>query len=265
MSMRSAIMTRVRRPFLFAGAIAASLVIGSPLCGNADPTIAVPVTPTGAVGPPVEIDECKLLYSGNDVAGVSSGVYLKFTNDSTLTADLINFKVAAGSESGIIRDVGTFTPGIEITHQYREGSGHMMFSPLLSHVSLDCAVASVHFKNGTVWQAASMKPPAPSPTPVALTAPRPIDYAPDSLSFAGLGAQYARYVSLYDATGIGAVHESGTCAHIVSVKAVDVSRRSAALRVSPIASGTCSMVLADAANNAIAIPVSVAGMPRPEK
>jgi len=254
-------MTRVRRPFLFAGAIAATLFIGSPLCGSADPTIAVPVTPTGAVGPPVEIDECKLLYSGNDVAGVSSGVYLKFTNDSTLTADLINFKVTAGSEGGMIRDVGTFTPGIEITHQYREGSGHMMFSPLLSHVSLDCSVASVHFKNGSVWQAASVKPPAPSPIPVALTAPRPIDFAPDSLSFAGLGSQYDRYVSLYDATGIGAVHESGTCAHIVRVRAVDLSRRSAALRVSPIASGSCSMVLGDAANNSIVIPISVAGLP----
>jgi len=258
-------MNRVRRPFLFAGAIAATLFVGSPLCGSADPTIAVPVTPTGAVGPPIEIDECKLLYSGNDVAGVSSGVFLKFTNDSTLTADLINFKVTAGSESGMIRDVGTFTPGIEITHHYREGSGHMMFSPLLSHVSLDCSVASVHFKNGSVWQASSIKPPVPSPTPVLLATPRPIDYAPDSLNFAGLGQQYDRYVSLYDVTGIGALHESGNCAGIVNVRTVEVGRRSAALRVSPIASGSCSMVLADAANNSIKIPVSVAGLPKLEK
>jgi len=255
-------MIRVRRPFLFASAIVATLLIGSPLCGSADPTIAVPVTPTGAVGPPVEIDECKLLYLGNDVAGESSGVYLKFTNDSTLTADLINFKVVAGSESGMIRDVGTFTPGVEITHHYREGSGHLMFSPLLSHVALDCTVASVHFKNGTVWQASSARPPAPSPAPVVLALPRPIDYAPDSLTFAGLGTQFDRYVSLYDATGIGAVHQSGTCAGIVSVRTVDVSRRSAALRVSPITSGRCSMVLADAANNSIEIPISVTGLPR---
>lgn len=258
-------MTRVRRPFLFASAIAATLMIGSPLCGSADPTIAVPVTPTGAVGPPVEIDECKLLYSGNDVAGESAGVYLKFTNDSTLTADLINFKVVAGSESGMIRDVGTFTPGIEITHHYREGSGHLMFSPLLSHVSLDCSVASVHFKNGSVWQAASVKPPMPSPVPVVLASPRPIDYAPDSLSFAGLGSQYDRYVSLYDATGIGAIHRSGSCAGIVNVRTVDVTKRSVALRVSPIASGHCSMVLADAANNAIEIPVSVPALPQTDR
>ena len=258
-------MTRVRRPFLLAGAIAATMLIGSPLCGSADPTIAVPVTPTGAVGPPIEIDECKLLYSGNDVAGESAGVFLKFTNDSTLTADLINFKVIAGSESGMIRDVGTFTPGIEITHHYREGSGHLMFSPLLSHVSLDCSVASVHFRNGTVWQAASVKPPTPSPTPVVLASPRPIDYAPDSLTFARLGSEYDRYVSLYDATGIGAVHQSGTCAGIVSVRTVDVTRRGAALRVSPIASGRCSMVLADAANNSIEIPVWVAALPRTDR
>ena len=254
-------MTRIRRPFLFAGAIAATLFAGAPLCVSADPTIAVPVTPTGAAGPPIEIDECKLLYSGNDVAGVSSGVYVKFTNDSTLTADLVNFKVTAGSESGMIRDVGTFTPGIEITHQFREGSGHMMFSPLLSHVSLDCSVAAVHFKNGSVWQASSVKPAAPSPAPVAIVPSRSIDYAPESLSFAGRGSQYDRYVSLYDATGLGAVHRSGSCAGIVSVRTVDVSRRSVALRVSPIASGRCSIVLADAANNSIEIPVAVGGLP----
>lgn len=254
-------MTRLRRPFLFAGAIAAALFAGSPLCVAADPTIAVPVTPTGAAGPPIEIDECKLLYSGNDVAGVSSGVYVKFTNDSTLTADLINFKVVAGGESGMIRDVGTFTPGIEITHQYREGSGHMMFSPLLSHVSLDCSVAAVHFKNGSVWQASSVKPPAPAPTPISVEPSRAFDYAPQALSFAGIGEQYDRYVSLYDATGIGAVRESGSCAGVVQLHTVGVSRRGAALRVTPVSSGRCSIVLADAANHAVEIPVAVAGLP----
>lgn len=259
-------MTRIRRPFFFAGAIAATLFAGWPLCVSADPTIGVPVTPTGAAGPPIEIDECKLLYSGNDVAGVSSGVYVKFTNDSTLTADLVNFKVVAGGESGMIRDVGTFTPGIEITHQFKEGSGHLMFSPLLDHVALDCSVAAVHFKNGSVWQASSVKPPAPSPTPIAVVEPsRAIDYAPASLSFAGLGAQYDRYISLYDATGLGAVRRSGSCDGIVSVRTVDASRRSVALRVSPVASGRCSIVLADAANNTIEIPVSVAGLPRTGK
>ncbi len=116
------------------------------------------VAPTA--GPPVEIDECKLLYSGDAVAGVSSGVLVKFTNDGAVPADLVTFKVSAAGETALIRDVGTFTPGIEITHHYREGSGHPMFSPLLDHVVLSCSIASVHFKDGSVWPT----PPAPAKT-----------------------------------------------------------------------------------------------------
>jgi len=136
------------RQFTLASLIAAASLLVSPLSVSADPTVGVPVIPTGAAGPPVEIDECTLLYSGNQVAGESAGVAMKFTNDSTLTADVINFRVSAGSENGIIRDVGKFSPGIEITHHYKEGSGHMMFSPLLSHPHLYCTVASVHFTDG---------------------------------------------------------------------------------------------------------------------
>ena len=230
-----------------------AIAICVPLRVFADPTIGVPVTPTGASGPPVEIDECKLLYSGNDVAGVSSGVYLKFTNDSKQTADLINFKIVAGSESGMIRDVGTFTPGIEITHQYREGSGHMMFSPLLSHVALDCSVAAVHFTNGSVWQASSVQAATPAPDPPA----KPLAYAPTALTFGGLGSQYDQYVSIYDATGLGTVHQSGSCTGIVRVRTVDEGKRSAALRVSPLTAGRCSLTFADAASNSIKIPVLV--------
>ena len=241
-----------------AGVLTAALAFTLPLRSEADPNIGVPMTPTGAVGPPVEIDECKLLYSGNDIAGESDGISLKFTNDSKLTADLINFKVTAGSEGGMIRDVGTFTPGIEITHHYREGSGHLMFSPLLSHVALDCSVAAVHFADGSEWQASSVKPadPAPSPAPVVKST-RPLGLAPTSLNFAGVGPQYDRYLTIYDAVGLGALHRSGDCARVVRVRTVETTGRSAALRVSPIAAGRCSITIADAANNAVSIPVIV--------
>lgn len=243
-----------------AGVLTAALAFALPLRSEADPNIGVPMTPTGAVGPPVEIDECKLLYSGNDVAGESDGISLKFTNDSKLTADLINFKITAGSEGGMIRDVGTFTPGIEITHRYREGSGHLMFSPLLSHVALDCSVAAVHFTDGSVWQASSVKPADPAPS--ASSAPlvksaRPLGLAPAALTFAGVGPQYDQYLTIYDAVGLGAIHRSGSCARIVRVRTVQATARSAALRVSPITAGRCSITIADAANNAASIPVVV--------
>jgi hypothetical protein len=110
-------MPSARRLLMFA-AFAAISILAIRLPSSADPTLGVPVTPTGAAGPPVEIDECKLLYSGNWVAGQSAGVQMKFTNDSVLVADVINFHVTAtGGESAIIRDVGKFSPGIEM-HPY---------------------------------------------------------------------------------------------------------------------------------------------------
>lgn len=151
-------MNRPRRVLL-----AGLLLIGVafPSAGLADSASGAPVVPPSSSAPPVEIDECQLLYSGNQLAGQSNGVEIKFTNDAKSVADLVSFQVAAAGESAIIRDVGTFTPGIEITHRYREGSGHLMFSPLIDHVHLDCSVGSVHFKDGSLWQA----PPSAKPTP----------------------------------------------------------------------------------------------------
>jgi hypothetical protein len=248
-------MLRTHQLLLLGGVLA---VFFAPIPSLADPNIGVPVTPTGATGTPIEIDECKLLYSGNEVAGESAGVSLKFTDDSKLTADLINFRVTAGSESGMIRDVGTFSPGIEITHHYKEGSGHIMFSPLLSHVHLDCSVESVHFTDGSVWQASAV--PLQTPAPVAALA-GPLVFAPASLTFGGVGKEFDQFVSVYSPTGLHAVRQSGTCAGIVRTRTVDRGSRSAALRISPLAKGRCTITIDDAANHSVDIPVAVGAVP----
>jgi hypothetical protein len=251
-------MTRADRLMVVAAVLAAMLV--APSRASADPNIGVPVTPTGALGPPVEIDECQLLYSGNDVAGESAGVTMKFTNDSKLTADLINFHVSAGDESGNIRDVGTFSPGIEITHHYKEGSGHMMFAPLLSHVHLDCSVASVHFTNGSVWQASAV--PAATPALVAMGSTHlALVSAPAALTFDGMGKEFDQFVSVYSAAGLRSFHQSGTCSGIVRVRTVDTGSRSVALRVSPLSKGRCTITIDDAASRSLDIPVIVGETP----
>lgn len=239
------------------GVLALLCVFGVRPPSNADPTIGIPVTPTGAAGPPVEIDECKLLYSGNWLAGESSGVQMKFTNDSTLAADVINFRIAAtGGESVIIRDVGTFSPGTEITHTYKEGNGHMMFAPLFSHPHLDCTVASVHFGDGSVWQP---QPPQPVSTSAATAAASfaPLSSAPSSLAFGGTGNEFDQFLTVRGAGPIGAIRESGNCTGIVSVKRIAIGPRSAALRVSPLASGYCAIKLTDDKHHAVVVPVVV--------
>jgi len=214
----------------------------------ADPTIGVPVTPTRAAGPPVEIDECKLLYSGNEIAGQSAGVSIKFTNDSALTADIVSFAVSEGEEHVIIRDVGKFTPGVEITHHYKEGEGHQMFAPLFTHPHLDCSVALVHFANGSEWQASA----APAAAKATLSS------APASLEFGGVGNQFDEYFSVADSSDLRAMKTTGTCTGIAAVSVVGVRPRSAALRVSPIGAGKCAITITDAAQNTVVVPVSVA-------
>jgi hypothetical protein len=248
-------MPTVRRLSILAGII--SLLVGSArLSAFADPTLGVPVKPTGAAGPPVEIDECKLLYSGNWLAGESSGVQIKFTNDSTLVADIVSFRVTAtGGETGIIRDVGKFSPGIEITHHYREGDGHMMFAPIFTHPHLDCSVLSVHFSDGSVWQTA-----VPSAAESASTRAQagPLKASPESLFFEGVGQRYDQFLIINDEVDIGAIELWSHCAGIAAAKTVATGTRSAVLRVSSVGKGNCSITVADRWRHSTMIPVAVA-------
>lgn len=253
------------RVTLWAVLLAGSLC-ALPIPGSADPNLGVPVTPTGASGPPVEIDECKLLYTGNWLAGESAGIKMKFTNDSTAVADVVNVHVTANNgESLNIRDVGRFSPGIEITHTYKEGNGHMMFAPMFTHPRLDCAITSVHFADGSVWQtstasaaATAAATPRPAATPQVTAVASTLSSAPSSLSFDGTGESYDRFVSVTGPSALGAVRKSGNCAGIVRVTTVAAGARSVALRVSPIARGSCTIVLFDGARRTVAIPVAVA-------
>jgi hypothetical protein len=120
-----------------------------------NPTLGVPIPQTQNVGPPVELDVCQPYYQGGLLIGHLAGFVAKFTNDTNLTADIVEIQIlnANGDPQGIIRDVGKFAPGVEITHRYREGSGTITFSPLFSRVRVSCIIWAVHFTDGTVWRA----------------------------------------------------------------------------------------------------------------
>ena len=144
------------------------------------PTLGVSVPQTQNVGPPVELDECQLTYSGGLLIGKVSGFIAKFTNDTTLTADVAEIQVldAGGQALGTIRDVGTFAPGVEITHKYREGEGTVTFTGLFNRARVSCNIWVVHFTDGTVWRAQTQPtgsyshPAEPSPTTAVSSAPQ---------------------------------------------------------------------------------------------
>src|SRR5579884_960020 len=96
-----------------------------------------PVPAQEAPAPPVVINACgPILNNGNTqtlfgvpVASTSSGIQIQFTNESSKTANLINFAVDSNGSSFVIRDVGTFSPGVEIKHRFTNGSGQAFVLP----------------------------------------------------------------------------------------------------------------------------------------
>ncbi len=127
----------------------------SPIRSTRNPTLGESVPQTQNVGPPVELDVCQPYYVGGLILGHIGGFTAKFTNDTNLTADIIEIQVsdANGTTMGTIRDVGSFAPGIEVSHKYREGSGTITFSPLFYRTRVACSIWAVHFTDGTVWRA----------------------------------------------------------------------------------------------------------------
>jgi hypothetical protein len=155
----------------------------SPIRSTRNPTLGESVPLTQNVGPPVELDVCQPYYVGGLILGHIGGFTAKFTNDTNLTADIIEIQVldANGTPMGTIRDVGSFAPGVEVSHKYKEGSGTITFSPLFSRTRVSCSIWAVHFTDGTVWRA-QVQPvgtyshdatPVPAVSPPSSDAPSP--------------------------------------------------------------------------------------------
>jgi hypothetical protein len=113
------------------------------------PILNNPAPATGSEGPPIVVDDCELVYRKGFIAYKNNGAYaseirlrIEFTNESSKTADLIEFRVL-GNNGSIQRDVGTFESGVEVTHE---------FTPTGSGAPRACVAQSVHFTDGTVWQ-----------------------------------------------------------------------------------------------------------------
>lgn len=230
-----------RRGFLLAVALACSLIV--PRVAVADPSLGIKVAPTTNDGPPVEINECAVLYRGGWLVGQAAGVKIEFTNDTDKKADVINFGVSdGGSHGGNIRDVGSFAPGIEVRHKYRAGDGMMMFSPLFSHPHISCSVVSVHFEDGTVWRAGqSISAPQTSvdSTAASLTA------APSQLAFDSVGSRSAQLLTL-TAVKATTFTQTNNCSAIANVVEVSHDDAQVVYNVVPTADGLCGIIVRDA-------------------
>jgi hypothetical protein len=207
---------------------------------------------------PVVINACGPMLNGNNtqnlfgvpVASSSSGIKIQFTNESAKTANLINFAVDSNGESFVIRDVGTFSPGIEITHKFTNGSGQAFVLPQLIAPKISCHVQSVGFTDGSVWRRGQNTATVPSGASA-----NPLSVSPQSVELDRTAE--AHLFMVMSTAKIAAFSEQDTCKGIASVALAASGEAAATYTVKPIGAGTCSAAIRDEAGNTIAVPITV--------
>ncbi|HEY8321716.1 MAG TPA: hypothetical protein VIG46_08040 [Candidatus Baltobacteraceae bacterium] len=225
------------------------LVLALSARASADPVMA----PNDPFASPVSVNACNLEYADeNRPTSRISAVAIQFTNESARVADLINFRVAINGQTSLIRDVGTFTPGIEITHKFKAGTDQFTLPVLLQQFGgrppVTCRVESIHFADGTAWQPGSAGG-SPAASGGALSV------LPLRLAFDGPAAG-ARLVYVTSATPASYSIRTN-CDRIARLVAVASSARDAVYRVTPLGSGFCAATIVDAGGNAAMIPIVV--------
>lgn len=137
---------------LFMGAVSMFASAFSPQQATPVPTFRVPNTNSGhPAGPPIQVEDCRLRYSGGLLLATTGNLIIEFTNEGRVAANLIRFRVTWGADGvDYIREKGHFSPGITIKKEYRQSEG-MLISPLFSHPHVRCSIESIHFEDDSVW------------------------------------------------------------------------------------------------------------------
>jgi hypothetical protein len=210
---------------------------------------------------PIAINSCTpMLQNGStqSVLGIplaqsSSGIKIQFTNESSKTANLVNFGVTSNGTSFVIRDVGTFSPNIEITHRYTNGAGQSFVLPAIIAPQVTCVVDSVRFTDGTVWRPGDAMA-AQTPEPVA--APGNLLRATPSRADVPLrgGLQYFMVSTGEKLAGFS---EGDACQGIATISLIAAGESSATYSVKPIASGSCTATIRDQDGHTLAVPINV--------
>lgn len=230
-----------------------AMFLALPCAAIADPVLGVPVTPTTNQGPPIVINECRLMTSGNQLVTTSSGIQIQFTNETTKTAQLINFQVNDVYQNAVIRDVGTFSPGITVIHKYKIGAGET-HSPLFDAPNLRCSVSSIKFDDGSVWH--SDQPPlsVSSPSPVSINGGFLV--YPNRLFFNSTDPQHDLFF-IAQGNVAGSIAQSNSCGKIAQVSGIAYSTYASVFRVKPAQQGSCTITLRDKTNRTVVLNVLI--------
>ena len=216
--------------------------------------------------PPVQIDNCAPIirrpdpfasnvptFMGIPIASTSTGMRITFVNQSRQVAKLVNFAVQSNGSRFIIRDVGTFSPGISIVHEYRNGAGQGFVLPAFIAPNVTCRVSMVEFADGSVWRRGHppiAAAPAAPPTPTRRLAVTPARLDLD------LGSEAALF--FVQSTGtVAGLKETNDCAGIASVYVGATGDSAATFSVKPLRAGSCHAHVIDETGATVSVPVTV--------
>lgn len=247
-------MLRLNPGVLF-GLAAIALVLPANIAVDAQPSAPGPVT-INMCEPILRSPSPQESPSSNPLAGLlqpstSAGMRIEFTNESNKTATLVNFDVNSNGQHFVIRDVGTFSPGVSINHSYRNGKGQAFVLPAFIAPHVSCRVASVRFTDRSVWPPEAV--PAPQAAgPLGETAlwanPATLVISTDVDSALVMVSSSAR---------VAGFKETDNCDRIAEVLVSATAQTSAAYTVKPIATGACTARISDEAGRSVVVPIAV--------
>jgi hypothetical protein len=215
---------------------------------------AAPVT-INSCGPIIDKNQTQNVFGVNIPVSTSAGIAIEFVNESKQTATLVNFAVDSNSDQFVIRDVGKFSPGVSIKHQYRNGQGQSFVLPAFIAPKIKCHVASVEFADGTVWRKGQA--PAASTGPVTTTAQSAssLTVTPSRVNIDGVANAALFLVS--SAERVAAFKETDDCAKVASIFVAATADASATYSVKPLAAGSCTATVTDEDGHTVAVPIVV--------
>ncbi len=212
--------------------------------------------------PPVQVNSCAPMLSsgtqtlfGVPVASTSDGIQIQFTNESSKTADLINFAVDSNGQTFVIRDVGTFSPGIEITHKYRNGAGQAFVLPAFVSPNVTCKVDSVRFTDGAVWRPGQTLS-AQSASGNASSGRATIAVSPQGPLNLAINGE-AKLFLVQSSAAVAAFSERDACSGIANVTLAASGENSATYSAAPVSRGSCTVTVKEESGAVASIPVNV--------
>jgi hypothetical protein len=236
------------------------------VCAIAAIAVSAPSSAASAAGnaPPVTINSCGPIINKNQTqnyfgvnvpVSTSAGIGIEFVNESQVTATLVNFAVDSNGDQFVIRDVGKFSPGVSIKHQYRNGQGQSFVLPAFIAPKITCHVASVEFSDGTVWRKGQASASTTGPVATVPQSASTLTATPARVNIDGVANAALFLVSTTER--VAAFKETDNCAKIASIFVAATADASATYSVKPLAPGSCSATVTDEDGRSVSVPIVV--------